>query len=111
MASAPYQRLVRNKTPQIIELDGNKPVYRILTSEEYTVEAGRKFGLQGQDFVAAPDKEERLRELADILQLVYDTAKREGATIDDIETIRFEKHEQRGGFGDGIFLEEVTDDK
>jgi predicted house-cleaning noncanonical NTP pyrophosphatase (MazG superfamily) len=109
--SQPYNKLVRNKTPQIIEHDGNQAVYHILASDEYTTEAGKKFGQQGQDYASAPDKEERLRELSDILQLVHDTAKREDATIEDIEAIRVEKHEQRGGFGDGIYLESIIEGK
>ena len=111
MASIPYNKLVRDLIPDIIAKGGQRAVTRMLTSEEYPEEIGKKFAEEGAEYVSAPNREERLRELCDALQLIHDAAARDEATIGDIEALRIEKLAQRGGFTMGIFLEEVVDDK
>ncbi len=104
-----HNKLVRDKIPEIIKQNGGIPVTRILTEEEYIPEIGKKFAEESSEYVGAPDREERLQELCDILQLVHDAAASDEATIEDIETLRLDKFAARGGFSERIYLERVDE--
>ena len=51
-----------------------------------------------------------LEELADLLELIHAAAAYHGATFEELEEVRVEKAEKRGGFNERIFLLEVEDD-
>ena len=48
-------------------------------------------------------------ELADIMEVIYALADIHGCTPEQLEDIRAEKAEKRGGFNDKIFLIKVED--
>ncbi|MCC2385643.1 nucleoside triphosphate pyrophosphohydrolase [Bacillus cereus] len=88
-----YNKLIRNKIPQIIKNNGKTPTTRILPGDEYIKEICKK-------------TEE---ELSDLLELINALAEHEGTTLEEINNIRKKKAEERGGFSDRVFLIEVTD--
>ncbi|MEW8966406.1 hypothetical protein [Exiguobacterium alkaliphilum] len=47
--------------------------------------------------------------MADILELAYELGRMHGASFDEMNTIREEKRERKGGFEKGLFLEEVLE--
>ncbi len=47
---------------------------------------------------------------ADLLELINTRAQHEGVTLEDVEKVRKQKAEKRGGFQERIFLVEVYDD-
>ena len=95
-----YNKLVRDKIPQIIESNGEKPNIRILGQEEYTHALESKLDEEVMEF----HKEKNLEELADILEVVYALAEDLGASTNDLEKVYRNKHEKRGGFRERIFL-------
>ena len=98
-----YNKLVRDKIPEIIESDGKKCVTRVLCQEEYLKELRRKLNEEVQEYHESGDHEE----LADILEVVYALATATGCTEDALNTIRQEKAQKRGGFSKRILLETV----
>jgi predicted house-cleaning noncanonical NTP pyrophosphatase (MazG superfamily) len=50
-----------------------------------------------------------VEELADLLEIIQALAKHHGSSIEEVEKVRKEKAEKRGGFEDKIFLIEVED--
>lgn len=98
-----YNKLVRDKIPEIIESDGKKCVTRALSQEEYLKELRRKLDEEVQEYHESGDHEE----LADILEVVYALATATGCTEDALNTIRQEKAQKRGGFSKRILLETV----
>ena len=95
-----YNKLVRDKIPDIIKAQGEVPQFRLLTGEEYTLELERKLDEETAEF----HKEKNLEELADILEVVYALSENMGYAKEDLLRVFEQKHENRGGFQDGVYL-------
>lgn len=105
-----YNKLVRDKIPQVIEKTNKQFSTRILSKEEYMVEVKKKMNEELEEYQEAATNEEAVEELADILELMHAAVKIHGATIEQLEEVRRSKAEKRGGFEKRIFLVEVEDD-
>lgn len=93
-----YNKLVRDKIPQI--LDTKSVVYekRTATEEEYKTELIKKLREELEEFEVAGDVEE----LADIMEVVE--ALKLLPEYRDAEEARIKKKEERGGFEQRIIL-------
>lgn len=100
-----YNKLVRDKIPEIIENDNFIPVIRVLKDEEYKKELENKLFEEYQEVLSANNSSDRVEELADMLEVILYLAKLENKTIDDIIEIAKQKRLKRGGFDKKIFLE------
>ncbi len=99
-----YKKLVRDKIPEIILKNGEKPKARILEEKEYIEELNKKLKEEVNEFLA----DKSLEELADILEVVYSLAEAKNYGVEALETKRCEKAEKRGSFKDRVFLENVN---
>ncbi|EEL72190.1 nucleoside triphosphate pyrophosphohydrolase [Bacillus mycoides] len=104
-----YNKLIRNKIPQIIKANGKTPTTRILNEDEYIEELCKKTQEELTEYIEAKTKPDKLKELSDLLELINALAEHEGITLEEINNIRKKKAEERGGFSDRVFLIEVTD--
>lgn len=104
-----YNKLVRDRIPEIIEKDGKQCSTEILDDKTYVVELKKKIREELQEYEEATTDEEAIEELADILELMHALAKTHGSTMEEVEKVRAEKAIKRGGFNDKIFLIEVED--
>lgn len=105
-----YNKLVRDKIPQIIIEDGKKPVTKILNQDEYILELRKKSKEELQEYLEAETNEEALEELADLLEIIHTLAAVHDSTIEEVEKLRETKAEKRGGFTNKVFLIEVQDE-
>ena len=94
-----YNKLVRDKIPEIIEDGGEMPITRILEDEEYDRLLEAKLDEEVGEF----HRDQNLEELADILEVVYALADTIG-NREALERIYAQKHEARGGFEKRIYL-------
>lgn len=104
-----YNKLIRDKIPEVIEKTGKKFTTKILSNEEYLQELQAKGFEELKEYVEAKDKESLLEELADVLEVVYALVEYHGTSINEIEDIRKRKANARGGFKEKIYLLEVED--
>ncbi|MGE7936519.1 nucleoside triphosphate pyrophosphohydrolase [Bacillus paramycoides] len=104
-----YNKLIRDKIPQIIKDNGKTPTTRILNENEYIKEICKKTEEELTEYLEADTKEHKLEELSDLLELINALAEHEGTTLEKINTIRKKKATERGGFQSRTFLIEVTD--
>ncbi|MGF9964595.1 nucleoside triphosphate pyrophosphohydrolase [Bacillus rhizoplanae] len=105
-----YNKLVRDRIPEIIESNGKTCTTRTLNEKEYIEAVCKKTGEELMEYMEAETPEHKIEELADLLELVNALAQHEGVTLEDVEKVRKEKAEKRGGFGERIFLIEVSED-
>jgi predicted house-cleaning noncanonical NTP pyrophosphatase (MazG superfamily) len=105
-----YNKLVRDKIPQIIEQAGKTFTTRILEDDEYLKELRKKAFEELEEYMNASDDETALEELADVLEIIHALAECHGSSIERVEQIRAEKAEKRGGFKEKVFLVEVHDE-
>ncbi|MBY0597777.1 nucleoside triphosphate pyrophosphohydrolase [Bacillus bingmayongensis] len=99
-----HNKLIRDRIPEIIEHNGKTPITRILDGKEYIEEIGKKIGEELTEYLEAQSKDHKVEELADLLELINALARYEGITLEDVEKIRKQKAEKRGGFQKRIFL-------
>lgn len=102
-----YNKLVRDKIPEIIENDGETPVVRVLNDNEYKKELEKKLKEEYEEVLLAKDKKERLEELADMLEVIRMIALLEDEDIQSVINIMDRKREKRGGFTKKLFLEKT----
>ncbi|GIN72368.1 hypothetical protein J14TS2_28430 [Bacillus sp. J14TS2] len=104
-----YNKLVRNRIPEIIQNSGKRLKTEILTDERYIEELRKKLNEEVHEYQEAATDQDALEELADVLELLHTLAHQHGASIDDVEEIRKEKADNRGSFIEKIYLLEVED--
>lgn len=105
-----YNKLVRDRILEIIENNGKTFTTRILDEKEYIEEISKKIQEELLEYLEVESKEHKVEELADLLELVNALAQYEGVTLEDVENVRKQKAEKRGGFRERIFLVEVHDE-
>ena len=105
-----YNKLVRDNISSIIEGKGETPITRILNEEEYKKELEKKLYEEYNEVLEASG-EDRVEELADMIEVIKYLAKLEGKELEDVIKTADEKSIKRGAFNDRIFLEKVIEDK
>lgn len=98
-----YNKLIRDRIPEIIEKNGQKAKIRKMTDEEYLAKLDEKLAEELAEYRADGNVEE----LADLLEVIYAAARARGCTAEKLEEIRHEKAEKRGAFTEKLLLEEV----
>lgn len=98
-----YNKLVRDKIPQILDEKGVSYEKRIATPQEYKTELIKKLGEELQEFSEAGNPEE----LADIIEVIE--ALKKITEYENVEIIRQKKREEKGGFDDKIILKGEKD--
>ncbi|RAV02670.1 nucleoside triphosphate pyrophosphohydrolase [Paenibacillus sp. YN15] len=104
-----YNKLVRDRIPEIIRATGRQCRTAILNEEDYRKELLTKLREESREYFAAQSPEESLEELADLLEVIRALAAVHGATWEQLETLCEKKTEARGGFQDRLFLIDVDD--
>ena len=94
-----FNKLVRDKIPEVIAADGKKAITRILTDEEYKIYLEKKLDEEVAEF----HESKSLEELADILEVVYALAEARGCSPSELQQIFDAKHAARGGFQKRIY--------
>ena len=100
-----YNKLVRDRIPEIIESSGNTCVTEILSDEDYL----RMLDAKLDEELAEYHKDQNIEELADLMEVIYAAAMAQGYTPEQLEQVRREKAEKRGGFERKILLKEVIE--
>jgi predicted house-cleaning noncanonical NTP pyrophosphatase (MazG superfamily) len=101
-----YNKLVRDKIPEIIKADGKNPKIRILTEAEYNKELLKKLVEEALEAKEAGDeKEELIKEIGDVEEVIEAVIKSFGLDEGEIKKMRIKRKKTRGSFDKRIFLE------
>ncbi len=98
-----YNKLVRDKIPEIIEADGKKCKIRILSDEEYIASLEAKLNEEVTEY----QEDKNLEEMADVFEVLQSICVARGYSLEELEALRAKKAKERGGFADKVFLEYV----
>lgn len=102
-----FNKLVRDRIPEIIEGNGEVAVTRILDEAEYKLELEKKLLEECNEVLSAVSHDERIEELADVLEVLCAIGALEGTDLEKIISVMNSKREKRGGFSQKIFLEKT----
>ena len=101
-----YNKLVRDRIPEIISSAGKTCSIEILSSENYLCMLDAKLDEELAEYHA----DQNIEELADLLEVIRATAIARGYSLEELERVRAEKAAKRGGFENRILLKEVLED-
>lgn len=103
-----FNKLVRDRIPEIIEGNGEIAVTRMLDDTEYKLELEKKLLEECNEVLSAVSHDERIEELADVLEVLCAIGALEGVDLEKIISVMNSKREKRGGFSQKIFLEKTA---
>lgn len=98
-----YNKLVRDKIPEIIRLDGKECEIEIASKEEHFKLLKQKLIEETEEFM----EDENLEELSDVMEVLFALARNLGYSEEDLLNKRQDKKKKRGGFNEGIVLKVV----
>lgn len=105
MGETTYNKLVRDRIPEIIASDGKTCVCETLSDEDYL----RLLDAKLTEELSEYQESRSLEELADLLEVLRAVAKARGWTWEELEQVRQDKAAERGGFEKKILLKEVRE--
>ena len=98
-----YNKLVRDRIPEIIKLSGRSCTIELLSDEDYL----RMLEIKLDEELAEYHQDQSIEELADLLEVIRAVVIARGSSPEELERIRAEKAQKRGGFEKKILLKEV----
>ena len=98
-----YNKLVRDKIPEIIEADGKTCKTKILSDEEDIAALETKLNEEVAEYQA----DKNLEEMADVLEVLQAICIARGYSLNDLEEMKAKKANERGGFKKKMFLKYV----
>ena len=99
-----YNKLIRDRIPEIIKEAGWKPIIRTLNKKEFLSAIKKKIIEEAGELNKAKDKKEIINEMSDIQELLDVLAKEIKATKTEINKFQTAKRKKRGGFKNRLFL-------
>lgn len=100
-----YDKLIRDKIPEIIEQSGKKCIVEVMDNDTYIEYLDQKLNEE----LAEYQQDKSVEELADLLEVIYAVAVARGYSVEDLERIRVEKSEKRGAFEKRLLLKSVSE--
>lgn len=101
-----YDKLVRDKIPEIIEREGKKAHFRVLDKSEYKEYLEKKLDEEVAEF----HESKSVEELADVVEVLLALIYEYGYGVCDVYEKRCIKTKENGAFEKKICLVEVEED-
>lgn len=100
-----YNKLIRDKNVEIMEKKGCKVTYEVLNDKRYREELDKKLKEEVNEYLEAYD----IEEMADVMEVIYAMLDYTGVTMEEVEKVRLEKQNRKGGFKNKIYLKDVEE--
>lgn len=104
MKTITYNKLIRDKIPEIIEQAGKKVIVEKMEDEQYLKMLNNKLN---EELLEYQEDDNNIEELADLVEVVYAILDFKGVSLADFEKIRQDKVKSRGAFKERLLLKEV----
>lgn len=100
-----YNKLVRDRIPEIISARGLTYDVQVLDQASYAAKLDEKLHEEFQEYATSGD----IAELADLVEVVYAILALRGVSLEAFDQLRVEKKLARGGFDQRYLLVNVDD--
>ncbi|HBY21211.1 MAG TPA: phosphoribosyl-ATP pyrophosphohydrolase [Clostridiales bacterium] len=98
-----YNKLIRDKIPEIMEAKGLEFTTHIAINEEYEEMLYKKIYEEVLEF----KENKSIEEMADLFEVVYAICDLYKIDLDKLENVRIKKRDERGAFKERIILKKV----
>ena len=98
-----YNKLIRDRIPEIIAANGKTAQIRVLSDEEYASVLERKLTEEVSEYLETKEP----MELADVLEVVEALAENAGVSFNELSAMKAAKQRRNGAFRKKLFLESV----
>ena len=98
-----YDKLVRDRIPEIIENSGNHCEVEVVNNEVALEYLYKKLNEEVSELL----EDKNLEEIADVMEVLFAIGKKYGYSEKDILNKRSEKRKKSGGFEDNIILKKT----
>lgn len=95
-----YDKLVRDRIPEIIESSGNKCEIEVVSDEVALEYLYKKLNEEVSELL----EDKNLDEIADVMEVLFAIGAKYGYSEEDILNRRNEKRDSRGGFENNLVL-------
>jgi len=99
-----YNKLIRDKIPEIIEDAGEKPKIKTLNQKDFVKELKKKVVEEAHELQKAKNKKDVLNELVDIQELIDALRKVHKVSLNKLINTQQEKNKKRGSFRKRLYL-------
>lgn len=99
-----YNKLIRDKIPEIISESGEKPTVKVLNKKQFKEALRKKLVKESVELSCANNKKEIVNELADITELIDWICREYRLDKNSLKKHRIEKNKKRGSFRSKLFL-------
>ena len=101
-----YNKLIRDRIPEIIESSGKTAIVEKVQGEELLGLLNKKLFEELKEY----EESNKVEELADLVEVVQAILDYKVVTIEDFNKIREKKNESRGAFKEGLLLIEIVEE-
>lgn len=105
-----YNKLVADGLPEKLEKLGSAYDIRVMEQDEYEQELLKKVAEEAAELRSARTKEDVLKELADLLEIIDALKVAKGLTDEEVTAMRKERFLKRGGFAKRLYMYWSEDD-
>lgn len=98
-----YDKLVRDRIPEIIESSGNKCEIEVVSDEVALEYLYKKLNEEVSELL----EDKNLDEIADVMEVLFAIGSKYGYSEEDILDRRNEKKDSRGGFENNLILKKT----
>ncbi len=109
MPTTRYDKIVRDRIPELIAAKGGSPVSRVLAPDDFARLLREKLVEEARELVGAQTYDALVAELADVCEVVATLQRIHGVSDETLSGVRAAKVAERGGFDGRVFLESVTE--
>ena len=103
-----YNKLIRDRIPEIISADGWFPETKVLNKKDFIVELKKKIFEEAKELNEGKDHQNLIEELADIQEIIDTVLKEKQVKLADFRKLQTKKRQKRGGFKKKLFLISTT---
>ena len=96
-------KIVRDRIPEIISKSGKTPVFETVSVEDAIIGLEEKLSEELAEYL----EDHSLEEMADLLEVMHGILFLKGIDWCEVEKVRIQKRNERGGFEDRLLLKDI----
>ena len=112
MKSIKYNKLIRDRIPEIIENDGKECIYEVMDDTLYGKMLALKLNEEIAEFEAefeSGNKDDAIKELTDIQEIIFALLNYYDVDKEQFDALRKKKADKNGAFNNKYLLKEVIE--